>query len=1150
MIWLACLVLAVAAFLGGAAWGARRRRPSALPAPLPVEEERAAPPADDLAANQDPPAPAAAAASDGAEPASLETLLARLEQPYEDSSHHPTEVTVLPDFQAAAAILADPQRTTLGSVVQWATGADPVRAMVAAEALVKREDAAAATGTILDHLSDSRVWPLHGLTRFLARWADRPVIWEALLRAPAYWADNRVVPPLLSDMAEARMAAGEPLDPKDAIARRPQFSLTDLRALLEKLRGPAVPALRAALDGWERTRVDAAALAGIGRVWPGSAPPGADDDLVAHPALEQAARSVLDGLTATPPKSVVLVGDPGVGKSAVARLVAAELTQRGWTLFEAGAADIMAGQTYLGELEKRIRELLSQIDTARKVVWLVPAFHELAQAGRHRHSAVSVLDMVLGAVESGRIVVLGETVPAQLEGLLRQRPRLRFALSLLKIEALDDRAALDLAVRWMARQAEAKRLAADDDLAGHALELARSYLTSSALPGCVIDLLRQARQRVLAAAGQRLSRDDLLATLASITGLPLAVLDERAGLDPAALRDHFARRVMGQPEAVNCLVDRVAMLKAGLVDPRRPIGVFLFAGPTGTGKTEVAKTLATFLFGGAERLLRLDMSEFQDPSAMTRLVGGPGDDGVAVSLVQQIRKQPFAVVLLDEFEKAHPRVWDLFLQVFDDGRLTDAAGQVADFQHAIIILTSNVGATTHQAGSLGFTRAGAAFSEGQVARALSGLFRPEFLNRIDRVVVFRPLTKATMRDILRKELGDVVQRRGFRDRDWAVEWEPSAIDFLLERGFTPDMGARPLRRAIEEHLLAPLAMTIVEHRFPEGDQFLFVRSDGQAIQVEFIDPDGPAAAADSTAAEVSPADPDAVAPGLSLGRLVLAPRGDDEARRYLSGRLQALATRLDAQPWRDEKDALLAALNREGFWSAGDRFDTLDRLERMDRITAEAEGLQSLGRRLGTGRAPAASVVAGIAQRLHLVGAALADLDARRPGDAFVAVEAVALEEGAATSQAAGPAAGRAWARRVGRMYLDWASRRGLHVEVLDEGADGGTVLSVSGLGVVGLLTGECGLHVLETPNGREGRDALDRVAARVRVAPQPVVPSQGARRARKVALQCLASAASSAVVRRYREGPSPLVRDAVTGWRTGRLDTVLAGSFDLFQVG
>src|SRR6185503_15832344 len=298
-------------------------------------------------------------------------------------------------------------------------------------------------------------------------------------------------------------------------------------------------------------------------------------------------------------------------------------------------------------------------------------------------------------------------------------------------------------------------------------------------------------------------------------------------------------------------------------DPGKPIGVFLFAGSTGTGKTELAKTVAEYLFGSVDRMIRLDMSEFQTAETTHKILGGDDTD----SLINRVRKQPFSVVLLDEFEKAHANIWDLFLQVFDDGRLTDALGHVADFRHCIIILTTNLGATSHRTAGLGFAPSGDVFTDDQIMRAIGQTFRPEFQNRLDKVIVFRPLTRDLMRLILKKELNHVLERRGLKYREWAVEWEASAQDFLLEKGFTPEMGARPLKRAVDQYLIAPLAATIVERRFPEGDQFVFVRSDGRAIQAEFVDPDGDAPA--------SPASPEAGTAGkpLTLPEMILAASG-------------------------------------------------------------------------------------------------------------------------------------------------------------------------------------------------------------------------------------------------------------------------------------
>jgi ATP-dependent Clp protease ATP-binding subunit ClpC len=738
------------------------------------------------------------------------------------------------------------------------------------------------------------------------------------------------------------------------------------------------------------------------------------------------------------------------------------------------------------------------------------------------------------AIEAGRLLLLGYSEPATLEKVLQQRPRLRVALSLLPLEPMPAAEARALAAAVMAREAAARGLLARPGVVDEALELARHYLGTRALPGSVLDLLRGALQRRAAdpAAGA-LDRADLLAALGELSGLPREVLDERAGLSLAALRAHFEAQVMGQPEAVQCLVDRIAMLKAGLVDPNRPIGVFLFAGPTGTGKTEVARTLAAFLFGSPERMVRLDMSELQDPGAIGRIVGEPGDAGASEALTSRIRAQPFSVVLLDEFEKAHPRIWDLFLQVFDDGRLTDAQGGVADFRHAIVIMTTNLGATAHRGSSLGFIEGGGAYGETQVLRAIATTFRPEFVNRIDRAVVFRPLSRAVMRDILRKELRNVLQRRGFRSREWAVEWEDSAIEFLLDKGFTPDMGARPLRRAIDQHVLAPIAMTIVEHRFPEGDQFLFVKSDGQTIQVEFVDPDA------HRPEQAPPAEE--AATQLSWGQLVLAPRGTAAERDHLRHAFAALDGRLGGELWHEEKQALLESINGADFWTTPERHTTLDRLERMDRIQAGLETARSLARRLEVpataARGAPASVLASLALQLYLLDAALRDLDAGRASDVYVAVEPVM--EGKASADAT------EWAARIAGMYASWARRRRMRLTVLSAPDSPGALLAIGGFGVHGLLERETGLHVLEAPGG----DAdLVRHAARVRVVAQPVAPAPLAARAQAQAVLAAAGAAPTAVVRRYRRLPSPLVRDAVAGWRTGRLDLVLGGDFDLMR--
>ena len=600
--------------------------------------------------------------------------------------------------------------------------------------------------------------------------------------------------------------------------------------------------------------------------------------------------------------------------------------------------------------------------------------------------------------------------------------------------------------------------------------------------------------------------------------------------------------MIGQEEAATAIVERIAMLKAGLNDPGKPIGVFLFAGPTGTGKTELAKTLAEFLFGSIDRMIRLDMSEFQAPDSTWKILGTGDAQGGTESLINRVRKQPFSVVLLDEFEKAHANVWDLFLQVFDDGRLSDTQGAVGDFRHCIIILTTNLGATSHRGSGLGFAPAESGFSGEQIQKAVSQTFRPEFQNRLDKVIVFRPLTRDLMRDILKKELGRVLERRGFKDRDWAVEWEASALEFLLERGFSPEMGARPLKRAIDQYVIAPLAATIVEKRFPQGDQFVFVRSDGRAIQAEFVDPDEDAPHAIERSAPVGshiqPAD---------LGALVIAPQADPEAIALLG---DALARIDDAQSdvaWVERQFGLSSAMATPGFWSRADRFDTLAAIALMDRIKAATGTAHSLRDRLTKARersGKSSRELAGrLALQLYLIDQGLRDLVEAAPVEVALAIEPTFGRPGERT-------AAQAWCTDLLGMYRGWAARRNMQLSDQQVDIDGSgrqPALLVTGFGAHRTLMREIGLHVLERPGDDDGPA---RMAARVRVIAAPLGDVRPERLAGQLAAAFNRQAATGAIVRRYRREPAPLVRDMVQGWRSGRLDAVLAGDFDLIAAG
>jgi ATP-dependent Clp protease ATP-binding subunit ClpC len=274
-------------------------------------------------------------------------------------------------------------------------------------------------------------------------------------------------------------------------------------------------------------------------------------------------------------------------------------------------------------------------------------------------------------------------------------------------------------------------------------------------------------------------------------------------------------------------------------------------------------------------------------------------------------------VLLDEFEKAHPRIWDLFLQVFDAGRLTDTMGQVANFRHCLIIMTSNLGATSHQTAAFGFASAPDVFTSEQVIRAISKTYRPEFQNRLDKIIVFKPLTRDLMRIILDKELKEVLDRRGLKERAWAVEWEASALEFLLEKGFSPEMGARPLKRAIDQYVMAPLAETIVEHRFPQGEQFVFFRSDGRCIRADFVDPDAEPALAVAT----QPEEGSASSP--SLASMILTASATRAETEALTAELKHVEQSLASADWDELKRRLSTEMSVDSFWKKSERYQTL-----------------------------------------------------------------------------------------------------------------------------------------------------------------------------------------------------------------------------------
>lgn len=540
--------------------------------------------------------------------------------------------------------------------------------------------------------------------------------------------------------------------------------------------------------------------------------PAAADHPVAIPAafeLDAEVQQLAELLAGAHRRSVLIVGPPGCGKTALVRELARRRSAFGFghtPFWSTSGARLMSGPIGFGMWQQRCQEMCREVSKAHAILHF-SNLGELLEVGKATHGEQSVGGFIRPWIARGEVLAVAECTPEQVSAIERDEPHLLGAFQQLVLaeRTPEQTRAILGQVLAAAPGSPAPNGAANDLALARLHQLHQRYATYSANPGRPLRFLKN----LLADRfpEKQLDEAQVITAFSRETGLPGVLLDDDVPLHLDATADWFARRVVGQPEAIERVVDLLVMTKARLARPRKPLASFLFIGPTGTGKTEMAKALAGFLFGDPGRLVRFDLNEFSNPVSVQRLIGGPVTGRAEGLLTARIREQPFSVVLLDEFEKADASFFDLLLQILGDGRLTDAAGRVADFCNSVIVMTSNLGAEGFQRGPAGFRSESAASqdAQGHFADAVRQFLRPEIYNRLDAIVPFRALTPDIVLTIARRHLELLQQRDGVRLRPIGWEVQPEVASHLATCGYDVRYGARPLKRAIERELLVPLA---------------------------------------------------------------------------------------------------------------------------------------------------------------------------------------------------------------------------------------------------------------------------------------------------------------------------------------------------------
>ncbi len=526
----------------------------------------------------------------------------------------------------------------------------------------------------------------------------------------------------------------------------------------------------------------------------------------------------------------ILIGEPGVGKSAIVEGLALRIVEgtagvlHGKRIITLDVAAMVAGTTYRGQFEERMKSVLQELQRHPEVILFIDEIHTIIGAGNAQGS-LDAANILKPALARGEVQCIGATTTNEYRTSIEKDGALERRFQKVVVRPTTKEETLTILQRLSSRYAEYHKVTYSDEVLKAAVDLAERYLTDRAFPDKAIDVMDEAgarahtRQEALRASDNEkntetaeaypITVDDIAAVVSMMSGVPVQRVQKAETERLRTMDEVLRRRVIGQDEAVETIVKAIRRSRLGLRDPHRPIGTFFFLGPTGVGKTYLAQCLAEEMFGSRDAIIRFDMSEYMEKHAVSLLVGAPPgyvahEDGG--KLTEAVRRKPYSIVLFDEIEKAHPDIFNILLQVLDEGRLTDRQGHVVDFRNTIIILTSNVG--TRQLKDFG---AGIGFgvseldtktSNQMLLKALQKSFPPEFVNRIDNVITFQPLSREALARIVTIEVALLQER--LRNTGHQLVLTPEAETALLERSYDPQNGARPIRRAIQTYLEDPL----------------------------------------------------------------------------------------------------------------------------------------------------------------------------------------------------------------------------------------------------------------------------------------------------------------------------------------------------------